>query len=277
MSLHARATRPPSGVTTKLLRQGGFSLVELSVAILIALFLIGGVLTVEQGVHTSYKDNSGLAQLEDNERFAMSLITEIVQRAGYYPNPATNSLATALPSENTTTPQGANAPLAGGQFIFGIDNAGSGNFAPQDSLFVRYMTAAGQNINLCDGSSGGTATYTNYFYIAADATNPSTYDLYCELQDATGAGWNAAVPLVNGLAGVTLLYGVHTTTIVQPDNNVDSYMTATNVTTNGDWLNVTSVQITLKFVNPLYGEPGQTKQFVYFTRVIAIMSRTGVP
>lgn len=274
MSLHVRSTRRPRGVSPQLSRQGGFSLIELSVAILIALFLIGGVLTVEQGIHSSYQDNSGLSQLEDNERFAMSLITEIVQKAGYYPNPATNTLVTALPAETTTTPQGASIPLQSGWYLYGLDNAGSGNIAPQDSFFVRYMTAAGQGINLCDGTTGGTASYTNYFYIAADATNASTYDLYCELQPGTGAAWNAAVPLVNGLAGITITYGVHTTTYVRPDNNVDYYMSATSVGASSDWPNVTSIKVKLKFLNPLYQRTGQPN-YVYFTRVIAVMSRTG--
>lgn len=271
MSSQACSNRRPRGVRAQLSRQDGFSLVELSVAILIALFLIGGVLTVEQGIHRSYQDNSGLSQLQDNERFAMSLITEIVQRGGYYPNPSANTLVTALPAETTTTPQGLNAVLSGGQFLFGVNSGGT----PQDSLLVRYMTATGQNINLCDGTTGGTATYANVLYIAPDANNAGTSDLYCELQPGTAAVWNAApVPLVNGIVDMKIMYGVHTRTQVAADNNVDTYMTATNVTANGDWPNVTSMQVTLQFLNPLYTQRGQP-HYVYFTRVIAVMSRTG--
>jgi type IV pilus assembly protein PilW len=270
MSLHGRSILRLRQAALKFARQGGFSLIELSVAILIALFLIGGVLTVEQGVHTSYQDNSGLSQLEDNERFAMSVISEIVERAGYYPNPATNTLTTALPAETTTTPQGASAPLTAGQYLFGIYSATT----PQDSVFVRYMTATGQNINLCDGTTGVTSTYTNYLYIAADATNPSTSDLYCELE--IGTAWNAAaVPLVNGITNMQILYGVHTVTYSQPDNNVDTYMTAASVTTHSYWPDVTSLQVTLTFLNPLYGKSGQP-EYLYFRRVIAVMSRAGV-
>ena len=35
-----------------------------------------------------------LAQLQDNERMAMSLIATVVQSAGYYPNPMVNSAST---------------------------------------------------------------------------------------------------------------------------------------------------------------------------------------
>jgi hypothetical protein len=46
-----------------------------------------------------------------------------------------------------------------------------------------------------------------------------------------------------------------------------------------NWQNVTSVRVTLTFVNPLYQQAGYTattSQYVYFTRVIALQGRTGV-
>ena len=247
----------------------GFSLIELMVAIVIALFLIGGVLTVEQGVKMSFQANDAFSQLEDNERFAMSTLGAIVERAGYYPAPNTNNLVTALPSDTTTTPQGASAPLAAGWYVYDSGTYGT------DVLFIRYMTAAGQNINLCDGTVGTTQTYTNNFYIAADTTNPSINGLYCDVQTGTGA-WAAAVELASGVQSMSIMYGVHTTNYVTPaDDNVDTYMTAAAVTTAGDWAAVTSMQVQLQFLNPLYGKaPGQP-QYVYFTRVIAIMGRTG--
>ena len=252
------------------LRQDGLSLVELMVAIVIALFLIGGVLTVEQGVKMSFAANDGLSQLQDNERFAMSTLALIVQRAGYYPSPNTNPMATALPADTTTTPAGASAPLAAGQYIY--DSGAYGT----DVLFIRYMTASGQNINLCDGTVGITQSYTNNFYIAADTTNPSINGLYCDVQPGTG-GWNTAVELVSGVQSMSIMYGVHTTNYVTPaDDNVDTYMTAATVTSGGYWSAVTSIQVQLQFLNPLYPTtPGQP-QYVYFTRVIAVMGRTGL-
>ncbi|MGH8201117.1 MAG: PilW family protein [Steroidobacteraceae bacterium] len=257
---------------TRVSRQGGFSLIELSVAILIALFLIGGVLTVEQGVKMSYQANDSLSQLEDNERFAMSTLASIVERAGYYPSPASTTLVTALPSDNTSTPQGANAPFLAGWYVYDSGTYGS------DVLFVRYMTQSSQNINLCDGTVGANQTYTNNFYLAADASNPATNDLYCDVQPGTG-GWNTSVELVSGIQNMYIKYGVYTTNYVTPpnpaDNNVDTYLDAATVTSDGYWPAVTSIEITLKFLNPMYKTPGQP-QYVYFTRVIAVMGRTGL-
>lgn len=256
----APAPRAPASASTR--RQRGYSLIELSVAILIALFLIGGVLVVEQGVHRTYQDNSGVGQLQDEERFTMSLLTEIIERAGYYPDPTTNTLNTALPSETTTTPSGAAVTLTTGQFLSGINSGGT----PQDAIFVRYMTSSGQNITLCDGTtntSGASHSYTNYLYLSSNTLN-------CELeQDGT---WNAGTEtLVSGIQNMQIMYGVH---INGSGNDVDTYMTATAVGTANDWPNVTAVQVTLTFLNPLYGKPG-AKQYVKFIRVISVMSRVG--
>lgn len=256
-TLRARAGR-------RIASQGGYSLIELSVAVLIALFLLGGVLLVEQDVHTAYGDQSGLAQLQDEERFAMSLITTVVQSGGHFPNPTLNTMDSALPALTSSTPQGQSIPFQLDQAVYGIHNAG----APYDSLAVRFMTTAQENMTLCDGTTGAGNTYTNYFYVATDASNNSYLD--CELQ--TGATWAASpVQLVKGLQKINVLYGINTT---GTDNNVDTYLRADQMT-NANWLNVTSVKVTLTFVNPLANEAGQPGT-VQFTRVISLMSRIGV-
>jgi type IV pilus assembly protein PilW len=237
-------------------RQQGLSLIELLVAILIALFLIAGIVVVEQGVNLSYTQQNGLSQLQDEERFAMSVMASVIGTAGYYPNPTNTNLVTALPAVGS---------FAAGQSIYAADG---------NSIQVRYMTAAGDGINLCDGTAAGNTVYTSYLYVAADAH--SGYDLYCQLNGNT-------VALVNGLCsavvtapcavpGMTVLYGVATGT----DNNVTEYQTQAQV---GNWSNVTSVEVTLTFINPLATQNGQTvagqPATVSFTRVIGVMGRVG--
>lgn len=232
--------------------QRGLSLIELMVAILIALFLIGGVIVVEQGVNMSYSQQNGLSQLQDEERFAMSVLTSVVGTAGYYPNPTSNSQVTALP---------ASGNFVAGQAIYAPN---SGATPPYDSIYVRYMTAAGDGINLCDGSAAGNTLYTSELYLVADSNPNDYYDLDCSLNGAT------AVQLVSGLTNMTIIYGVATGS----DNNVSEYLNAQEVTAGSYWPDVTSVQVTLTFANPLYGQPGQLKT-VTFTRVISVMGRVG--
>ncbi|HXS20594.1 MAG TPA: PilW family protein [Steroidobacteraceae bacterium] len=260
-ALGTPVSRPRAG--HRIAREGGYSLIELSVAILIALFLLGGVLLVEQDVHTAYGDQSGLAQLQDEERFAMSLLTAIIQSGGHFPNPWQNTIDSALPALTSSTPQGQSIPFQQEQAIWGVHNAG----APYDSIAVRFMTTAQENMTLCDGTTGAGNTYTNYFYVATASGN--SY-LDCELQ--TGTTWAPSpVQLVKGLQKINVLYGINTT---GTDNNVDSYLRADQMTA-AQWLNVTSVKVTLTFVNPLANETGQPGT-VQFTRVISLMSRIGV-
>lgn len=256
ISLFSR--RPDAGSLRFGARQSGYSLIELMIAILIALFLIGGVIVVEQGVHRAYGDQTGIAQLQDEERFAMSMLTEVISDAGYYPSPQSTSQVLALPST------GSPLNLQAGQSLYG---PGSGASAPHDSIYVRYMTSSGDGIDLCDGTtntSGGNLTYTSYIYVSGN-------ELYCQVQPGNGAAWNAAVPLINGVTDMQIWYGVNTG---GTDTNVDTYIPlspATNMTATY-WLSVSSVMVQLTFLNPLYGLPGQP-QTVTFRRVIGVMGR----
>jgi type IV pilus assembly protein PilW len=237
--------------------QRGLSLIELMVAILIALFLIGGIIVVEQGVNLSYSQQNGLAQLQDEERFAMSVLTSVIQTAGYFPNPTSNSQVTALP---------AAAPFAAGQAIWAPASSGT---APYDSIQVRYMTQAGDGITLCDGSVAATSTYTSNLYLAADTTGNGGYDLYCQLNNGT------PVPLVDGLTNMQIYYGVATGS----DNSVTEYLASKDVTAGSYWPDVTSVEVELTFTNPLATQAGQAvtgqPATVTFKRVISVMGRVG--
>lgn len=253
--MNARLTHRLEPMRLGLAGQRGYSLIELSVAILIALFLIGGVLVVEQGVHRAYKDQSGLGQLQDEERFAMALLTQSIQQAGYFPDPTQNSLATAMPVSGTT--------FATGQALYGSDTNSTAPF--YDAIYIRFMSSGADGIGLCDGTTAIKQTYTVQFYVAADADG-TDYDLYCQVQPGAGT----AVPLVKGVTDLRIMYGVHTG---GADYNVDTYEPASAVGTN--WSNVTSVRVMLTFVNPLKATPGQQAS-VTFTREISLMSRAGV-
>lgn len=244
---------PPSVTGRRRARHAGYSLIELVIAILIALFLIGGVIVVEQGVHRAYGDQSGISKLQDEERFAMSVLTDAISSAGYFPDPTTTSQVAALPST------GSPLNFAGGQSIYGSPNAGS------DSIYVRYMTASGDGIGLCDGTTnnfGINVTFTSNLYVSGN-------QLFCQVTPSTGAA-NPAVALVDGVTNMQVWYGVNT---AGTDNNVDTYIPTSSMTT-ATWPNVSSVMVQLTFQNPLYGLPGQQlKQTVTFRRVIGLMGR----
>lgn len=185
----------------------------------------------------------------------MSMLTTVISSAGYYPNPTTTSTNTAFPAT------GSPLNMQTSQTLYG---PATGASPPHDAIYVRYMTASGDGITFCDGTtntSGGPLTYTTYIYVSGN-------DLYCQVQPGNGAAWNTAVPLISGVTDMVVRYGVSTSGL---DNNIDTYVPPSSMTT-GYWQNVGSVMVSLTFQNPLSASPGQP-QTVSFRRVIGVMGR----
>ena len=233
-------------------QQRGFTMIELMVALLIGLFLMGGLMTLLQNNRKAFSSQSVLAQLQDSERLAMSMMTGVIQQSGYFPDPTLNSPSTALP---------ASGSFASGQGLTGSTTAGS------DTIIARYTTATGDGILNCKGTSntsGANATYVNAFSIVVTA---GLSQLVCTDEN------NVVYPLVNGVTNLSVLYGVNTTA---SGTNVDTYMTAAQVTAATAWNNVISAKITLTFTNPLYVSTNVEGQppTILVQRYITIMRQT---
>ena len=236
--------------------QQGFTLVELSIAVLIGLFLLGGLLTLLQDMRRTFGAQNSLGQLQDNERLAMTLITDVIQAAGYYPDPTLHTLNTTFPG---TIPPFNKAV---GQALAGTHSAA----APGDSISVQFNTALNDGVINCTGGSntafGGNHVFTNTFSVTA----LNQGQLLCSLDGA------AAVPLITGVQNLQVLYGVKRNFAVA-NNNVDTFLNAT-LMLPADWGNVICVKVTLTFTNPLAAtQPGLPT--IPFTRVVTVMSRAG--
>jgi type IV pilus assembly protein PilW len=265
--------------------QRGFTLIELMIAVLIALFLSAGLLTLVQAMKATAGAQSGLSQLQDNERMAMTLIADVIQSAGYFPNPLLNTAASEFPVTAPFSFAGqTSAFTTAGQSIVGAGNYGDPPLpaSPSNSVTVRYATGGmavvaptiPDNIVNCTGNTSNVpTTFTNTFSLLADPTIPGTYDLVCQLSDST-AGTTTTVYLVSGVTQLQIYYGVQTNSGVAT-GSVDTYLDGNSVP---NWANVVSVKVTLTFVNPLYGNlAGQlrsnTPQTIAFTRVIDVMNK----
>jgi len=261
--------------------QHGFTLVELMVSIAIGVFLAAGLVTLVAAMKRTSSTQSGLSKLEEDERLAMSVISDVIQSAGYWPNPAG-------PGGTTSTvifPAVGNFVTAG-QTIYGTHST----TAPNDTIEVRYASGGlsganggADNVINCSGTgSGAPSTYVNAFSLAPDPTdpNPTHMQLQCVLT-VNGVTQQAPLVLVNGVTNLQILYGVHTNAAA-PGNSVDTYLdaAAVNAGVNGlsYWDSVLSVKVTLSFVNPLEGQPGQNAVGVpiSFSRIINVMNRAGV-
>ncbi|WP_371233251.1 PilW family protein [Pseudomonas sp. QE6] len=63
--------------------QSGLSLVELMIAMLLGLLLIGGVLQVFLSSKQTFSSNTALSRVQENGRFAMTILTYDLRNAGY--------------------------------------------------------------------------------------------------------------------------------------------------------------------------------------------------
>lgn len=260
-------THAPYAVRRRRGPQQGFTLVELSVAVLIGLFLLGGLLTLVQDMRRTFGNQNQLAQLQDNERLAMTLITDVVQAAGYYPNPTFYTITSALPHVPAYP-----AFVQDGQAIAGTHNAAP----PGDTLWVQFLTASGDGIINCTGGSNTTGIpqpYVNRF--SADALG----NLNCQLNLAAPVALISpsgvlAAPLSGGVKNLQILYGVKRNLAIV-NNNVDTYVDASQMTA-ADWANLICVKVTLTFDNSALAKSqlGQPAT-IQFTRVITVMSRGG--
>jgi type IV pilus assembly protein PilW len=196
----------------------------------------------------------GLSALQDSERMSMAFLGANIQGAGYFPNPLTTTAATQFT---------AIAPFVAGQSITGTGNgSGYGVASPvgTDTLSVRFVTplagAIGAVIQGCSTGMPANTLYTDTFSIQTVNGKPVL---------ACSENGGAAIPLVAGVQGMSVLYGV--VDAATGGSSVTEYLAATAVT---NWAVVKTVSITLQCTNPLAGQPGQAAT-VAFTRTIPYM------
>jgi type IV pilus assembly protein PilW len=241
-------------------RQRGFTLLELMVAMTIALFLLGGLLTIVQSTRRAYGDQNLLAQLQDNERLALTFMADVIESAGYYPNPLANDPLLVMPI--------AGAFTAKGQPIIGTHNAA----APGDTVTVRYGAGLNDNVFNCMGSMNtavpGYDTFVNKFWVN---TVPAIPQLTCTYSSNVAAAVD--VPLVSGVQNLQILYGVKRS-VAKTGSCTDTYLRADQMLA-ADWSAVCSVAVTLTVTNPL-NPAGAGNKPIVIKRVIGVMSTAGV-
>jgi type IV pilus assembly protein PilW len=249
--------------------QQGYSLVEVMVAMAIALFLLGGTLVMVQHTRSAFTAQSQLAQLQDNERMAMSLMTDAIQSAGYYPNPHNFTDAQTLVSPSFSVPGPPNITATPAVPVVG---------ALGDTITVRYAAAPGDNVYNCRGDqyTGASAfeTWENTFSVVSlpPVQGVPQYQLQCTLWSLSTKN-SVTTPLVTGVQRLTIQYGVNTAGSLT-GSCADMYKPTASMLT-ADWSNICSVKVTLTLPNP-FNPPNGPKPTLTFTRVIAVMSKVGV-
>jgi type IV pilus assembly protein PilW len=237
-------------------RARGFTLVELMIAVAIALFLIGGILTLVQSTRNAFATQTTLAQFQDNQRLTMTFMAEVIESAGYFPNPSLNTVGAVLPP---TVPPPPAAPFTvTGQGVSGTVG---------DTITVRFGAGPGDNVFGCNGSQNiAVAPYD--VFINTFSVDPVNQQLVCTFTN--GAGLQPPVILVNQVTSLQAVYGVKRSP-ADTGSCTDTYLSTANMLAT-DWPNVCSITVTVTFVNPT----SKTAAPVTITRVIAVMNAAGV-
>lgn len=227
-------------------RQSGFTIVEMMVAVAISLIVILGFTMTFVSIKQSFISQDKSAQLQDNERLAMTILTASAQQAGYFPSPAT--LNSSQITATTSTTYGS---MSAGQAVTGTTSSGT----TPESISMAFAASANDGLITCQGhtisaaditaapsTANGSVGVRNTFYV--DSTT-KTLNCITQVNNGTGSsyGGGTAQPLVTNVASMSVAYGVDA-----GSGSVSGYWPASSVGTN--WDNVKSIRITLNFVNP---------------------------
>jgi type IV pilus assembly protein PilW len=133
--------------------QSGLSLVELMVALLVGMILLGGLIQVYLSNKQSYNAQEQLARMQEGGRFAMELITRDLRRSGYWGGNVDVTANTGLPGPAPPAHACDAADNAWGRMIgwrvSGLNNTNAGYpcadgyQANTDILTVRYAGPEG--------------------------------------------------------------------------------------------------------------------------------------
>ncbi|WP_293761988.1 PilW family protein [uncultured Aquitalea sp.] len=226
-------------------RQAGISMVELMVSLTISLILLLALYSIFMTTRLSQQSENGLAQMQEDQRMAMTIISQMIQSAGYYSNRMSSGRDSLFPVIASSSQQ---LPFSVGQFISG--RAGDAN--TPDVIGVRFQigtneNAASDGVVNCLGATDP-AVYSNV--ITVDA---ASLQLTCSVNGqqpavavAGGKRANgmagAAIPCKNagyqGISNLKLQYGYD----ASGSGSVTQYLAASGVT---DWAAVRSVKVAL--------------------------------
>jgi Tfp pilus assembly protein PilW len=234
----------------------GFSLIELMIAMLVGIFLLGGLSILYLNSKSSDKMRSQISEMEENARTALITMRQIISHAGY---PSEYSLPIDKPfyAETDDIPNptcrtgGAESNLIKYDFIRDEKTENS-VVAKRDTMVVVNMldspnnTSSGASSNIvedCVGSivepecssdpidgmySNMEAKVYNYLYIN---TPEGRRALTCM------GSLGGAQPIAENIESLQFLYGVSKT------GGVMVYRNAEDVTSNNEWGSVTTVQV----------------------------------
>lgn len=251
--------------------QQGLTLIEMMVAMTIGLVFLLALSALFLSFKQTSQGQHGIAQMQDDQRMAMTILSQVIQSAGYFPNPASATVSTAF---GATTSSVSGESFSTGQVIYGMDGA---NSATPDTLYVRYATTPNDGVLMCDGQSNTTSSgvYVNKLSASATSVQMTCSEYRQDAASATVSGIVGGVNLSSssvctkvgyvGISNIKFLYGIGSSS---SSRSVTLYASATAVTNNSAWLYVYSVK---PVITQLYCfQQGVAPQAVTFSQTVSL-------
>ncbi len=266
--------------------QTGVGLVEIMVAVVVSLLLLGGMIRILIGNKETFRAQNTLQGFQEDTRAAVTMLSDVIGNAGFHLDPLADPIDLFDPADNNVDDVNNDAVIDGeaqAKNPHGLPDRFTVSFQSDGSLFD------------CLGDNYGPTSGTPI----ADSANPAfvrnTFDLNngalrctVSVNSALGTANPAPQPLVNNVENMAVRYGVDTNL----DESVDQYLWAEEVNALGQWDNVRAIKLALLIasddevrtvadVNPLnfslLGAPVQVaddrRARHVITRVIALNNR----
>ena len=197
--------RPGIRFHCRMCAQQGFTLVEIMVALMLGLVVLIGVIQVFISTQQSARIQQAASRMQEDGRIALDILNHYIRLVGYSTFPWDKALnisgAGAIwnPAMNQRGfPANAAWPLAG-QVVRGGESDVNG----ADSIRIRYQGSGDGSITTCLGRVVGINELTD-ITLSLTADDPvDGRSLQC-----TDNNTNTTQPLVAGLQGIQILYGL---------------------------------------------------------------------
>ena len=206
-------------------RQSGMTLIEIMIALLIGVFLTGGIILVFISSKQTYRMQENLSRLQENGRFAMEFLGRDIRMAGFW-----DCMAPSSTVSDVTGTEGA----SGAPDTITLRGAFVRAHAPADACGTAVTAAA---TVACPQAAAPANFYT-------DNSSIITYSISSgKLRRVTNCTTN---DVVDGVENMQILYGVDTDAVGTANYGTPNYYVSANTAwTAANWSQVVSVRISI--------------------------------
>lgn len=218
--------------TQHTIRQSGFSLIELMIAMTLSLMLLGAVIQVFLSSKLTSELSDDISRIQENGRFSLEFLSRDIRMAGY----------SAVESHRET----ANVFNDACKDFNPCTSNGAGTSSDRIALTLNPEADASGAETDCTGAAvNADDLIANVYFVETDeATGISS--LMCRGFNITNNDWNAAQqPLVDGIDNMQILYGIHDNGGTADGSNTSQVRRFVDAAAVTNWGNVRSVRLGL--------------------------------